>query len=158
MPIALAEVVAIVESDGNSSAIRFEPGVYATFKLTDDQTANSIGALIRQIEGIHNCSPDTARVILSSSWGRFQVMGETLYGNGYGSGIVAYLSSDADQIASFETFCRFAGMADADLADCSWLLGTDPRALQFATRYNGPGQPTEYLARLRQAYSEVEGL
>lgn len=152
----LREVVATTESGGDRGAIRFEPTVYATLKLTDDRTQNATGALIRLVERINGCSPDTARIILASSWGAYQVMGETLYGSlGYESPIRDYWSSDDDQDASFDRYAGLVGITGSQLTDASWIAGEGIEPLRFAAAYNGPGDPSGYLARLVQEYRSL---
>ena len=155
--VSLASVVAETESANNLNAYRFEPATYAVFKSVDDQTKSPTGALIRHTETLHQCSPDSARVILSSSWGKYQIMGENIWSLGYPGTIWKFMMDDAGQSATFEAFCLRIGVSAQDQADCSWLLD-DTKGLVFARWYNGPGSPDVYLARLRQSYSMVEGL
>jgi hypothetical protein len=150
MTISLADVVSQVESGGDSWAARLEPAVYARYAAVDDQTQSEIGSQIREFEKIHNCSPDTARQWLSTSFGLFQSMGFNLHQH-----VLKFASDPALQIAEFERFCGTIGVSSDHLANASWLMndsGTD--ALGFATRYNGPGDPAGYLERLRAVFRE----
>lgn len=149
MTITLAEVVASVESGGDSWACRREPTVYAKYLLTDDQTQNAIGAKIRQFEEIHNCSPDTARDFLSMSWGAYQMMGFNLSEH-----VLKFVADPARQLVVFEerAVIQFGATPD-QLPDASWLLTDPAAALAFATRYNGDG--AAYLPRLRAAYTSL---
>src|SRR5574337_403618 len=71
-PISLAEVIARVESNDDSRALRFEPGVFS----------NSLAArheILERIMLANACNRNTARMIYATSWGRFQIMGFNLY-------------------------------------------------------------------------------
>jgi hypothetical protein len=147
--VTLAQVVAQTESRGNPWAVRFEPAVYARYLAVDDQTATAIGAQIREFEQIHGCSPDTARVLLSSSWGRYQIMGFNL-----GQHVLQFAADPDSQDAKFIVFCQRLGVTDAQMADASWLID-DAAGMDFATRYNGPAKPASYLASLRASYAAL---
>lgn len=155
--ITLYAVVAHVESGGGKSLYRFEPAVFSRYKAVDDQApASVIAEQIRACEERHHCSPDSARVILASSWGRYQIMGFNIWNLGYTNDVWAYQSDRAGQDETFRVFVGRIGITDDMLADASWLLD-DLRGRMFATQYNGPGQPDTYLASLRNAYTALSG-
>lgn len=144
MPISIAQVLAQVESAGDLLAIRYEPAVFARYSAVDDQTQSPVGAKIRQFEALHRCTPDTARFLLSCSWGKYQIMGFNLNQN------VLQLENDPEaQDLALQLFLHGIGVSDEQFSDASWLA--DPAALRFATLYNGPGNPEAYLEKLRSA-------
>ena len=150
MTVTLAQVLAQVEANGNLLAIRFEPAVEARYKAVDDQAQTPAGAKIRQFEAIHHCTPDTARFLLSCSWGKYQIMGFNLNQN-----VLAFASDPAAQDDALHLFLHGIGVSDEQFSDASWLK--DPAALRFATLYNGPGSPEAYLDKLREALTALGG-
>jgi hypothetical protein len=157
MTVSLADVVAQVESAGNQFAYRFEPAQYQRLLQTDDQTQNATGASIRLVEKIHGCSPDSARVLLASSWGRHQLMGFNIWSGRYTGMAWHFLDAQSDQDVLFDEFVEAIGIDEVQMADASWLMTDQAAALEFATRYNGPGQPTVYLGLLQAAYVKLSG-
>lgn len=90
--ITLSDCIAQVESSSNLLAMRYEPRVYQTQLLTPQQQIEdyAVGGYIDQT---------TAAMIASTSWGQFQIMGYNLYGLGYQSTIVDFLTNSTHQIA-----------------------------------------------------------
>lgn len=72
---ALADLIAAIESSGDSAAIRFERRVFN--RITD----SGYTPILARIQSAHRCSSDTARALYSLSYGRYQIMGFNLWGN-----------------------------------------------------------------------------
>jgi hypothetical protein len=73
--IGLTDVIAWVESKGDPYAFRFEPATYAN--LANPSAVQK--GIIATIQTIHNCSYESAKVIYSSSFGKYQIMGFNLF-------------------------------------------------------------------------------
>jgi hypothetical protein len=139
----LARVIAYVESGNNPYALRFEPAVYA--RVQANPTANE--ATIERIAAANECNHATAEIIFSTSWGLYQIMGESLYPQGWSRSVGFYLANSATQTLAFSRFL------DADKLPSSWpALKSDPGSLRyFAARYNGPEEPDAYAQRMLDA-------
>jgi N-acetylmuramidase len=148
MTATLADAVAMVESSGNPHAIRFEPSLYAA--QIASPTPTEYQPAIDRIQAIHQCSHETAVMMAMTSWGRYQLMGFNLYspdGFAYGRDVAVFLESDRDQL---DAFGWFIGANHIDWAAEQMLV--DPTLIvRFAIAYNGPGDPSEYCARLKAA-------
>jgi hypothetical protein len=142
--LSLCDVVAVVESNRFNGAIRFEPGLYG--QTVPDRIKPPQIAVLTAIRRANFCSFDTARMIFSTSFGRFQLLGETLYGEPINlrAPISAFWASEAMQLAAFNAFVAAHGI------DCTINeLLTDPTySERFATAYNGPGNVADYAGRL----------
>jgi hypothetical protein len=134
--INLADVIAYVESRGDSFALRFEPATYTA--LTTGAMTPEHADIVSAIATIHNCSVPTAQVIYSSSWGRFQIMGFNLYGPTIQlkTTVFAYCADDIAQIAAFDALVTSMGLG----GETAPMLATDPQArIAFGAKYNGNG-------------------
>jgi len=90
--------VACVESNVNQFAIRFEENYYK--KNLDHK-------ILEIIRHCNNCSRDTAKMIASTSWGQYQILGINLYSIcEYYSEIGKYLCDDDLQYITFERFIK----------------------------------------------------
>ncbi len=144
--VTLLEVVAQVESNNNPAAVRFEKAAFE---------AQGCGAIsIRKIIARNGgCSPETAGMIYWSSWGRFQIMGFSLYGAfiDYPGNLRQFWTADAEQE---QVFRRFIG-------SCGWTGDTDfasfttGHVMDFARFYNGPGNVNGYADKLNEAYAQL---
>ena len=145
--ITLAQVIARVESADNPYALRFEPATYLNIGQSRFDIARERAKLANKV------STDTANVILSTSWGRFQIMGFNLYAKESTPGIIAFAVSDsAQKIALASMLAPWAMSPDED---ASWILSSPDRLAAFATRYNGPGNVADYSLRLVGAYKAL---
>lgn len=130
----LADLIAQVESAGDPYAIRYEPNWTFT-------TPATLAAAVR----VHRCSTETARVLLSCSWGLYQVMGSVIYdlsAPGTEPNLLKDFVSDTTlQTRYFErfnsVFCGTATLAD--------IVHETETGLHFCERYNGDGPA--YMAR-----------
>ena len=122
MDITTADIIGAIESGGDAYALRFEP---AWRYFSDDVTA--------RIMTLHKCSRDTARMIASCSYGKFQIMGQALFEQGFHGHIIKdYIQAPGTQLFSFNTFmgARNINFSPADLC-------IKARRDAFALHYNG---------------------
>lgn len=92
-------------------------------------------------------SLDRSAALQSASWGMFQIVGMNFAACGFAS-VEAYVAamceSEGTQLAAFAAFCAHEDVARF-LAAHDWV--------QFALRYNGPGEAeNNYAAKLAAAY------
>ena len=127
-PRALQDVIARIESSGNPFALRFEPTVY---------TADVAPSVAARIATLHGADYETGRVIASTSWGLFQIMGFNLWAgaHAYNGTLYEFCADTIAQRLAFETFLADRGM-NFTLAE---LLGNANRLIAFAAAYNGDG-------------------
>lgn len=140
---SLLEIIRNIESSGRQFAMRFEPHV---FRRTYEGEYNVEIDNARRLNG---CSVETARVIVSTSWGWYQIMGFNLYMPGkrcitYAVG--EFMSLGGVQESYFEDFCKDRGIFFTDEQ-----LKKEENLRTFARIYNGPGNILEYADRMRKA-------
>ena len=137
-PILLSDCVAHVESAGNPLAMRFEP---------DFNPTNAAIITVQSFATNGYMNKITARMIASTSWGRYQIMGANLWTQGYTGTILGYLSSNIAQRESFERFIQHIGFTDRPFK----LMSPDA-VLKFARLYNGS---EVYAESLNRAYGDL---
>ena len=136
----LSEVVAQLESSNNLLSMRYEPA----WPPQHDQSAASYatGGWIDEV---------TAAMICKTSWGKYQIMGDNLYGAlGYDGTIVEFLNSPLRQLRYFQAFLRTIGFADVVFNAMS-----EADKVAFGAAYNGNGPV--YAQALNNAYAELAG-
>jgi hypothetical protein len=128
---SLEAIIADIESAGNNFAMRFEPGVYAR-----TQIQTRYGNMIDAAKLRNRCSRETAKIICSVSWGRFQIMGFNLYdqlGLNYPFSVGQFMSDADAQAQLFRQFCEARKIYYSVLE-----LQSNPAAVtRFAKIYNG---------------------
>ena len=140
--IMLSDCVAYVESRNNAKAMRYEP----TYKF---DSANVYIASDYATGGWIDTT--TAAMIVATSWGAYQIMGDHLYGQGYRGTIVDFLNNQqGQQKDAFDTFLETIGFIDVpfDTLDTAKLD-------KFALRYNG--SPV-YAQSLEEAYQALKNV
>lgn len=145
---ALADVIARVESGNNSFAIRFEPRVFTRFEgAILSPSARELLSTIARANG--DCNMATAAMIAASSWGRFQIMGENIYGICRFDAPIAVFLNGVSQATCFGAF----------LASHSFnptaVLNDSAEIIRFATVYNGPANVNEYIAEMQRAIADL---
>jgi hypothetical protein len=137
--ILLSQVVAQVESSGDIFALRYEP--------TYEPSSASIVACRSAASSY--MSVESARMICKTSWGRYQIMGDNLYGSAIQlrDNIIQYASNEILQLHSFATFIGSLGFQDVDFATLSEL-----DLQKFALAYNGS---LIYADSLNSAYEQL---
>lgn len=130
MPISpeLRAIARWCESDGNYRALRFERKTFNS--ITDRGTTPVLIAIAR----INKCSIDTARVIYSTSFGAYQIMGFNLYnGLGLTVDISTYLWDEKTQDNMYDKF-----VTQNDISySVSDLKSNNEKLMRYAIRYNG---------------------
>jgi hypothetical protein len=144
--INTADLIARIESSGNPRALRFEPGVFAN--LSSGNLTPAHARIVSTIQDAHHCNVATAKVIYSTSYGLFQLMGFNLYDESDSpiqTDVFGYCSDPLAQVAKFDAFVTKRGIAytSAELASDPTKRGT------FARIYNG--DPVAYGAAIVSA-------
>lgn len=124
----LLTIISAIESSGSAKAVRFEPQVFDTY-----QRMQAKPAFLATIARLHEADSDTAMAIASTSWGKYQLMGENLYQLGYADTVFAFADSDTAQLFYMGEFLTQRGL------NVTWAsLAGDSHALErFGTLYNG---------------------
>jgi len=131
-----SQLIALVESNNQPGALRFEPlWKYATDALCQE--------CIRAHPAYMNVT--TARALLMFSYGKYQIMGSVLYELGYKGTLLQFQNDTTLQDAWFETFC-----SKREINYTITEIAFDPTArARFALRYNG--DKIGYAAKLVRA-------
>lgn len=139
----LSSVIAWIESRGEIYALRFEPSIYAGSRFVDYK-------LLQIIQTCNNCDENTARVIASTSWGAFQVMGFNLYNMpiNYRGNIASFLCDSIRQIKTFNDYIESRGI-DYTVSD---LASSQNRREHFALLYNGAISYAENIVQSLQHF------
>lgn len=144
MITTLSELIKAAESGGHRHAIRFEPGFakYITESSVD-----------RAIAGAAPCtlSRATARNLLQTSFGFYQIMGENIYALGYRGNILDWINSDEAQFATFVKYCLSRGISFS----LQEILNDPNKRAIFAKKYNGDA--VAYSAHLLATYEKAKG-
>lgn len=142
MITTLSQLIAQVETGNNPWAMRYEPAFTVE--------ASAISSAVKAIHP--DCSFWTARVILCTSWGKYQIMGENLYAQGLTGWPGEFLADDAHQDMAFLAYVQ---QNKINLGiDALFHSGDDANIELFARRWNGPGNIDAYVARMKQVYAE----
>ncbi len=138
--ILLSDCVAQVESANNPLAMRYEPDYTPTL--------NSV-QLVQKYAANGYMDNITARMIASTSWGKFQIMGANLYAVlKYEDTLFSYLSDAGVQLVTFQDFIKHLGFTDGPFA----MMG-EASLLKFARLYNGS---EVYAESLKHAYGQMD--
>ena len=143
--VEMADVISRVESTDFIGAIRYEPLVFADHHFNYSQIANAKDA--------NHCNERTARLILSCSWGAYQIMGFNLYERtacDYHGSIADFLASKLAQRMALKKLLDsdHLGYTPAELLDTN-------KRNHFAEKYNGPGNIADYSAKLLRALNDL---
>ena len=123
----LERLIADIESAGRFDAMRFEPHVYK--RATAGAYGNSV-ALARRVNKV---SLATARMIVATSWGGFQIMGFNIYTSESDSvGIGAFLRDTEIQRQYFRAY-----VIKRNIAYTVDELRDETKRRDFARKYNG---------------------
>jgi len=136
-PTNIAELIALVESNNDQYAMRYEPR-YKPHALNITDYARR-----------HKVSLETARICLASSWGLYQIMGNNLYSYGLQISLPNYACSVAVQKHYFDTFLIRNNLYNLT-ADYEKFISSDSDMSHFAEVYNGPGNVLAYVKRMRE--------
>lgn len=140
MMIMLSDVVAQVESSNNPLSMRYEPA-WVPHNEVNAQKYAANGWI----------DEPTAAMICKTSWGKYQIMGDNLYGTlQYTGTIVDFMTNTLRQLRFFQAFLRGIGFSDGLFGEMSSV-----QILDFAEKYNGNGPA--YAQALQRAYKELGG-
>lgn len=132
MITTLAQLIAQVESNGNSLAVRFEPAHHSAENF------------VAKMQELAKCNFVTAQILCAMSWGSFQIMGDNLVALGLSVSPFEYLH---DEIMQCDFFSRFCATDHISLTLDDVLTDVSKRQL-FARLYNGPGNFMAYAQRI----------
>lgn len=141
--LTLSQLVAQVESGNEFSAVRYEPG----WKYV---TAENLRRFHRAHAPL-KMNNETSRMLLSCSWGKYQMMGSNLYDLGFESPLVVFAASEYLQGAWFEMFLK-ARKIDFTLDE---ILTDKNKREFFSLKYNGDKKV--YAERLLNVYEHMKG-
>lgn len=125
--VTLADVVGWIESRGRPYVMRTEPLVLSPGRKYRSE-------IMSRIVIANSCDEFTSRVIYSTSFGAYQIMGFNLYAKefGYTNSVATFLNSESDQLSVFMQF-----VVDADINYTPQELCNRSNAQDFARTYNG---------------------
>ncbi len=141
----IKKVIARVESLENPLAVRFEPHIYGAINV------RRVGRLLVQIADIHKCNTETAKVIYSTSWGQYQIMGFNLYSLGYSQTVWEFLFFEQDQDQVFYKFVKPFELKH----DVGKIIEFLEKGSELKGKYKG----LEYIGKIRdlgESYEEVK--
>jgi hypothetical protein len=99
----IIDIIKTIESSNNQYAFRFEEKLYFHHKALKTK----LSKVIKQIKVLNNCSTETALMIMSTSWGLFQLLGINIYSLGaYDKSIIDFLMNIEEQSKVFFRFCN----------------------------------------------------
>ena len=143
MITTLSQLAAQVESGNNPGALRFEPA----FRPSAEAIINCKKA--------NACSNATALVLCAMSFGKYQIMGENLWGYlGTQYCVADYLAIPLLQDRTYADFVARKGIAFS----LDEILHDPAKRLQYARLYNGPGNPVAYGDRMLSEYKASGGV
>lgn len=132
----ISELIALVETGNNLHALRFEP---------DYQPKPEHIGLVQKRWGCY-VSYSTARVVLASSWGKYQIMGFNIYDMGFQHNIAEFWNDSDIQDYYFSLFLRGNDINYTLEAVTSNELVRN----RFALKYNGS---LEYANKMMEVYN-----
>ncbi len=133
----LDQLIAKAESGNNQFATRIELLHWPRNDLIDRMTR------------VAKCSKNTSRALCRTSFGLFQIMGDQLMNLGLDISPIEYCASVAKQLEYFKKYC-VANHCEYTLGD---IINVESDRLDFAKKYNGPGNVDAYAARLIAVYN-----
>src|SRR5579883_2186429 len=96
----LALIISQVESSQLPYSLRFEPRTFADIAALSAPVIKTLELISR----CNNCDFQTAKVIYSTSWGLYQLMGFNIYESGYSGSIARFLNDTGAQLELFTAF------------------------------------------------------
>lgn len=139
-PSNLPDLIAGVESNHNQYVARFEPLCVVT------------PVDIAKYSAIAGVSQETAKQHLATSWGLFQIMGYNLLHFGLNISFVHYCCAVDVQQSYFQKYLQNAGLAQYAAMPLDQFMGDAQNVIDFARKYNGPGDVGAYVDRMTNVY------
>lgn len=134
----LADLIARVESSDNLQAVRFEPKYEPKI-----QNVNTMAAICK-------CNSETSKILCSMSYGLFQIMGDNLISLGLSVTPFDYMCSIGIQQQFFNRYC-IRNVCEYTLDE---VVNDESKRLDFARKYNGPGNVQAYVDRMIAIFKE----
>ena len=151
--VKLSEIICRIESSNNLKTLRFEPMVYQHF----DQNINRNLPLIERVKMINRCDSYSALILLSTSWGLYQFMGETLYSMlDLKEDIFDFWNNPAIQYKMFIKFLDIGHFVQYE-NDPKALIDSQNGLYNFSKFYNGPDNFVAYASKIKETFQEMEG-
>lgn len=141
--VSLAEVVSQIESSNFQGAMRFEPQVFARDIIPL--------AILSHIANINMCDMQTAKVIYSTSWGLYQIMGFNMYNINSPAYIYTIFSFFTNPDLQLKTFNWFLATNHIEYT-IPQLLGDYQLLNDFALKYNGS---LAYAEKIKTIYTQL---
>ena len=101
---------------------------------------------------INKCSKITAEILCKMSFGLFQIMGNNLISLGLSINVFRYCNSVAAQDQMFWRYC-IRNNCEYSLDD---VINNETMRIDFARKYNGPGNVDAYAQRIIDIYNSVK--
>lgn len=139
MITSISQLIALVESNGDINALRFEPAYHPDPKGIFQARVTQPGLSFQTYETICSCS-----------WGKYQIMGDNLFMLGLKQPIAEYWRDASLQDVFFNRFCCGRNIAYT----LDEILNDDKKRLDFAHHYNGNTQG--YSARIIKTYHDYQ--
>lgn len=136
-PTNIAELIALVESNNNQYAMRYEP-MYSV-------QSGAVSVYAKD----NNVSLATAHICLCSSWGLYQIMGANLFAYGLTSNMLQYCNSIPLQNMYFQKFLTKNNLNNLT-SDYQSFVSDDSKLAEFARVYNGPSNIDDYVNRMKE--------
>lgn len=137
MTLTISKLVSQIESNNVPYAMRFEPGW---------RHDNNIITMVRQAHAPAYMNTTTAKTIMATSYGLYQIMGENIYRLGYKKPINEFMNSPNDQLDIFNKFLSWRGI-DYTVNE---IFTNREKMEKFARRYNGS---LAYIQTLMNGYN-----
>lgn len=128
----LADLIAQCESSGNQFAYRYEVNFVPSSKRVTSMMA------------IVKCNMPSANILCKSSFGLFQIMGDNLIKLGMIVSPFEYCNDPVMQLDFFNRYCQIS-LCEYTLEE---IMTDGIKRLDFAKKYNGPGEPEIYAQYL----------
>ncbi|MEM1724369.1 MAG: hypothetical protein QXS69_02675 [Candidatus Aenigmatarchaeota archaeon] len=152
----IMKIIAYVESNNNPHAIRFERKILAS--LEGSKYRRKPAKIITKIQDINKCSIDTARVIYSSSFGKYQIMGFNIYGFlDYQFDIATFLCTEEHQDECVFKFLQGIQVKYDNVFNMLKSLSEIKKGHMAENKSYGGflKNLSEYLVSHRKAYSDI---
>lgn len=138
--LTISRLVASAESNHVKHAMRFEPAW---------RHDNNITSLVRQAHAPAYMNSTTAKTIMATSYGLYQIMGENIYRLGYKKPINEFMNNPEDQLDIFNKFLVWRGINYS----VEEIFSDRTKMEKFAKRYNGS---LSYVQTLTNHYNHFK--
>lgn len=136
-PQNIADLVALVESANEPYAMRYEPEFMPNLSFVTEYAKQC------------RVSYATAHVCLSTSWGKYQIMGNNLWSFGMSISMPEYCANVKTQDKYFQIFLIKTGLEQIT-KDYQSFISDESKMMVFASKYNGPDNPQAYVERMKE--------